>query len=102
MVNQRMVKISELLPNPTTLDGALQTVFILGLAVVVVMYSMVFEMEYDPKLIDLYMYPGWRLLCAALVLAAMLWSPRIGILVALVVFFYLADMHTLLTPFAQS
>ena len=97
-----MVKISELLPSPTTLDGALQTVFLIGLAIVLVMYSMVFEMEYDPKLIDLYMYPGWRLLCAALILAAMLWSPRIGILVALVVFFYLADMHTLLTPFAQS
>jgi len=47
------------------------------------------------------MYPGWRLLCAALVLAAVLWSPRVGILVALVVFFYLADMHTLLTPFAS-
>jgi hypothetical protein len=97
-----MVKVSDLLPNPTTLDGALQTVFIVGLAVVLVMYSMVFEMEYDSKLIDLYMYPGWRLLCAALVVAAILWTPRVGILVALVVFFYLADMHTLLTPFATT
>ena len=97
-----MVKVSDLLPNPTTLDGALQTVFLVGLSIVLVLYSMVFEMEYDPKLIDLYMYPGWRLLCAALVLAAMLWSPRVGILVALVVFFYLADMHTLLTPFATT
>ena len=97
-----MVKVSDLLPNPTTLDGALQSVFLVGLSIVLVLYSMVFEMEYDPKLIDLYMYPGWRLLCAALVLAAMLWSPRVGILVALVVFFYLADMHTLLTPFAAT
>jgi len=97
-----MVKVSDLLPNPTTLDGALQSVFLVGLSIVLVLYSMVFEMEYDPKLIDLYMYPGWRLLCAALVLAAMLWSPRVGILVALVVFFYLADMHTLLTPFATT
>jgi hypothetical protein len=88
--------------NTVTFDGALQTLFIGGLAVLLVMYSMVFEMEYDSKLIDLYMYPGWRLLCAALVLAAMLWSPRVGILVALVVFFYLADMHTLLTPFATT
>lgn len=88
--------------NTVTFDGALQTLFIGGLAIVLVMYSMVFEMEYDPKLITLYMYPGWRLLCAALVLAAMLWSPRVGILVALVVFFYLADMHTLLTPFAAT
>lgn len=88
--------------NTVTFDGALQTLFIGGLAIVLIMYSMVFEMEYDPKLITLYMYPGWRLLCAALVLAAMLWSPRVGILVALVVFFYLADMHTLLTPFAAT
>jgi hypothetical protein len=85
-----------------TFDGALQTLFIGGLAIILIMYSMVFEMEYDPKLITLYMYPGWRLLCAALVLAAMLWSPRVGILVALVVFFFLADMHTLLTPFAST
>ena len=91
-----------MLPSAATFDGALQTVFIVGLAIILVMYSMVFEMEYDPKLINLYMYPGWRLLCAALVLAAMLWSPRVGILVALIVFFYLADMHTLLTPFAAT
>jgi len=97
-----MPKVTDLLPNPTTLDGALQSVFLVGLSIVLVLYSMVFEMEYDPKLIDLYKYPGWRLLCAALVLAAMLWSPRVGILVALVVFFYLADMHTLLTPFAAT
>jgi hypothetical protein len=90
-----------MLPSPNTLDGALQTAFILGLAAILVFYSMVFETAYDEKLIDLYMYPGWRLLCAALVLAAVLWSPRVGILVALVVFFYLADMHTLLTPFAS-
>jgi hypothetical protein len=35
-------------------------------------------------------------------LTAAVWCPRVGILVALVIFFYLGDMHTLLTPFAST
>ena len=33
-----------------------------------------------------------------LVLASVLWCPRVGIIIALLVFFYMNDMNTLLTP----
>jgi hypothetical protein len=42
------------------------------------------------------------LLTVLLVLAGAVWCPRVGILAALVVFFYLGDMQTLLTPFAST
>ena len=63
---------------------------------------MVFELEYHTKLVDLYMYPLWRFAVVLLILFSSLWCGRVSILVALVVFFYLADMHTLLTPLAST
>jgi hypothetical protein len=43
----------------------------------------------------------WRILIVGLLLSAALWSPAVGILVALLLFFYLNDMETLLTPFSE-
>lgn len=58
----------------------------------------VFETEYPRALIDLYVHPWWRVLIVLLLLAAAAWSPRVSIVVALVVFFYLSDMNTLIAP----
>jgi hypothetical protein len=96
------MKWPEMLQFSNTLDGALRTVFVGVAAVVLVIYSMPFETQYHGKLIDLDMAPWWRLLTVLLVLTAAIWCPRVGILVALVVFFYLGDMQTLLTPFAST
>jgi hypothetical protein len=96
------MKWPEMLQFSNTLDGALRAVFVGLAAVVLVIYSMPFETQYHGKLIDLYMAPWWRLLTVLLVLTAAIWCPRVGILVALVVFFYLGDMQTLLTPFAST
>ena len=85
-----------------TLDGSLRLLFVLLAGITLVIYSMPFETQYHPKLIELYMQPWWRLLTVLLVLTAAIWCPRVGIVVALVVFFYLGDMHTLLTPFAST
>jgi len=85
-----------------TLDGSLRLLFVLLAGITLVIYSMPFETQYHPKLIELYMQPWWRLLTVLLVLTAAVWCPRLGILVALVIFFYLGDMHTLLTPFAST
>jgi len=85
-----------------TLDGSLRLLFVLLAGITLVIYSMPFETQYHPKLIELYMQPWWRLLTVLLVLTAAVWCPRVGILVALVIFFYLGDMHTLLTPFAST
>ena len=84
-----------------TTDEVVQPLVILFAVVVIIQYSSVFEQEYHTKLINLYMYPWWRMLIIFLVISAAIWSPRIGILVALAVFFYLSDMNTLITPFPQ-
>lgn len=83
-------------------DGSARVAAMLMAAVVAVFYSMSFEVEYSRTLVDLYLYPWWRLLVVLAVLTAALWCPRVGIVVALAAFFYLADMGTLLTPFASS
>jgi len=96
------MKWPEMLQFADTADGLLRLLFV-GLAgVCLVIYSMPFETQYPPKLIELYMYPWWRLLVVVLIVAGAIWCPRVGILVALVMFFYLGDMHTLLTPFAST
>ena len=82
-------------------DEVVQPLVILFAVVVIIQYSSVFEQEYHTKLINLYMYPWWRMLIIFLVISAAIWCPRIGILVAVVVFFYLSDMNTLITPFPQ-
>ena len=64
--------------------------------------AMPFEAEYSRTMVDLYMFPWWRLLVVLAVLTAALWCPRVGIVAALAAFFYLADMGTLLTPFSSS
>ena len=81
-----------------TTDGILRALVITIACVVIVKYSTVFEEEYSKKLINLYMYPWWRFLVVFLVLASVLWCPRVGIIIALLVFFYMNDMNTLLTP----
>lgn len=67
-------------------------------AVIIVKYSTLFEQEYSKKLAELYIYPWWRISIVLLVLTSAMWSPRVGILMALIVFFYLSDMNTLITP----
>ena len=82
-------------------DGIFRAIAIVLVSIVIVKYSTIFEEEYSQKLTDLYIQPWWRILVVLLVLTATIWCPRVGILVALVVFFYLSDMNTLITPFSE-
>jgi hypothetical protein len=84
-----------------TSDGIFRAIAVLVAAVVVVHYSTIFEQEYTQKLTDLYIHPWWRILVVLLVLTAVIWCPRVGILVAILVFFYLSDMNTLIMPFSD-
>ncbi len=83
-----------------TIDGVLRafTVFIVGIAIV--KYGSLFEQEYTDKLTDLYIRPWWRLLIVLLLIFSALWCPRVGIVMGLLVFFYLSDMGMLITPFS--
>ena len=82
-------------------DGIFRAIAVVLVGIVIVKYSTIFEEEYSQKLTDLYIHPWWRILVILLVLTASIWCPRVGILVALVVFFYLSDMNTLITPFSE-
>jgi hypothetical protein len=58
----------------------------------------VFEAPYDKSLVKLYSFPLFRFVLVLLVLAASYWCPRVGIMVALAVFFYMEDMEKLRRP----
>jgi len=81
-----------------TADGVLRAIMILFAGVLIVKYSTLFEEEYNKKLTELYIYPWWRLLIVVLILTSAVWCPRVGILIALLTFFYLSDMNTLIQP----
>jgi len=82
-------------------DGIFRAISVLLAGVIIVKYSTLFEEGYAQKLTDLYIHPWWRILVVFLALTSALWCPRVGILIALVVFFYLSDMNTLITPFSE-
>jgi hypothetical protein len=84
-----------------TTDGIFRALAVILATIVIVKYSTLFEEGYSKKLTDLYINPWWRFLVVSLVLTAAIWCPRVGILVALAVFFYLSDMNTLITPFSE-
>lgn len=84
-----------------TTDGIFRAIIVTIAAVVIVKYSTIFEEEYTQKLTDLYIHPWWRILVVFLVVTSAIWCPRVGILIGLLVFFYLSDMNTLITPFSE-
>ena len=79
-------------------DASFQNIALLLVIVILISYSTLFEEHYSQKLTYLYIHPWWRFLVLFLLIAAALWSPRLGIMSALLIFFYLSDMNTLITP----
>jgi len=102
-----MYRIVEMTPWPTflsfhgTLDGIFRAAMVLVVAVLIVKYSTVLEEEYSKKLADLYIYPWWRILVVLLIVSSAVWCPRVGILVAVLLFFYLSDMNMLISPMTE-
>jgi hypothetical protein len=84
-----------------TTDGIFRAVVVVLAGIIIVKYSSLFEEEYNQKLTNLYVHPWWRILVVLLAVTSAIWCPRVGILIALVVFFYLSDMNTLITPFSE-
>lgn len=58
----------------------------------------VFEAPYDTSLVKLYGFPLFRFALVLALLVASYWCPRVGIMVALAVFFYIEDMEKLRRP----
>jgi hypothetical protein len=84
-----------------TTDGIFRAVAVLLGSIIIIKYSSLFEEEYSQKLTDLYIYPWWRILVVLLLITSAIWCPRVGILIALIIFFYLSDMNILITPFSE-
>ncbi len=84
-----------------TMDGIARALSVFLIALVIVKYSSLFEQEYNKKLTNLFLQPWWRFLVILLTLFAVMWCPRVGILMALLVFFYFSDMETLINPFSD-
>jgi len=79
-------------------DTVFQLIILAFATIILIQYSSLFEQDYHDKLIDLYVYPWWRMLVVLLVISAAVWCPEVGMLLALVVIFYLSDMNTLISP----
>lgn len=84
-----------------TTDGIFRAIAVILAGIVIVRYSTLFEEEYTKKLTALYIHPWWRILVVLLLISSAIWCARVGILIALLVFFYLSDMNTLITPFSE-
>ena len=82
-------------------DGLFRALAVLLASLFLVSYSTIFEEQYSTKLTSLYIYPWWRILVVLLVLTSAMWCPRVGIIIAFIVFFYLSDMNVLVTPFTN-
>ena len=61
-----------------------------------------FHTAYAPEWVTLYPIPYWRLFLVLTTIAAAAWCPRVGVMVALALFFYLGDMFHLTTPWVQT
>ena len=57
-----------------------------------------FHTPYPAEWVYLFKFPYWRILLVLLVIVSAAWSPHVGVLVALAVFFYLGDLSRLTTP----
>ena len=84
-----------------TLNEIIHFIVIVFACIIIVRYASLYEEEYSKKLIDLYVYPWWRLLLVFLLIAAASWSPMVGIIIAFLAFFYLSDMNTLIAPLSS-
>ena len=80
------------------IDTILRTVVVVLACLFIVRYASLYEEEYNKKLIDLYVYPWWRILVVFLLIASAYWCPIVSIVIALLTFFYLSDMNTLIAP----
>lgn len=86
---------AEMLQSSGKIDtiARLSVAILLGVWLVTVGLS--FQAEYPRDLIELAGQPWWRLLMIVAAVAAAFWCPRVGVLAALAVVVYLADLRAL-------
>jgi hypothetical protein len=83
-------------------ESGLQTFVVIVILGYVLLFGSVFEATYPTRLVELYAYPWWRLLIVMMVVIGSWWSPKVGLTLAIAIFFYLNDMQLLTNPFLSS
>jgi hypothetical protein len=85
--------------DPENLTDATARILVVSVFFIWNLYEgSVFEAPYDKTLVSLYGFPLFRFVLVLLVLVASYWCPRVGVMVALTVFFYIEDMEKLRKP----
>ena len=97
-----MSLLNKLFEEHTPFENFLRTAVTIIILAYALFYSSVFEASYPTRFVELYAYPWWRLLVVSLVVLGAWWCPRVGLAMAVAVFFYLNDMEILTSPFISS
>lgn len=83
---------NELLKADSQFDGSARLFAAVLLFLWLLLVATPFEYPYPDKLVELYQEPWWRILLVLLLFFALMWCPRVGVLSALTVYFYLHDV----------
>lgn len=94
--------IGDIFKEGTIAESHLRTGVTVAILAYVLFFSSIFEATYPTRIVELYAYPWWRLIIISLVALGAWWCPRVGLAMAVAVFFYLNDMHILTSPFLSS
>jgi hypothetical protein len=86
---------AEMLQSSGKIDTIARLSIAILLGVWLLMVGLSFRAEYPRDLIELAGQPWWRLLMILAAVAAAFWCPRVGVLAALAVILYLADLRAL-------
>lgn len=97
-----MSLVDKLFKEHTPFENFLRTGVTIVILGYTLFYSSVFEASYPTRFVELYAYPWWRLLIVSLVVLGAWWCPRVGLAMAIAVFFYLNDMEILTSSFITS
>jgi hypothetical protein len=91
--------LGKLFDEGAPIEKILRTAVTVILLAYVVLRGSVLEASYPTRLVELYVHPWWRFLVVGLVGLGAWWCPRVGLALAITVFFYLNDVHVLTSPF---
>ncbi len=80
------------------LDATARILVTAGLFIWNLYEGSVLESPYTKELVRLYGFPLWRAVLVLAVLLATYWCPRVGVMLAITVFFYIEDLEKLSTP----
>jgi len=89
------IALASLLEEHSPLDNLLRVGAVIVIIGYIILESTVFQKHYSKRLVNLYSHPWWRMLLIGFVALGTWWCPRVGLVLAIAVYFYLNDMQIL-------